>query len=615
MKPAPSPGKSPSSVMTEILLRRIRRAAGKERWGRAFLQIAWTAGPVTYLGLQSGYYIAYGSAAPPNVFLYFAGYTLVAGVFALVARFLYNASRGESRDADSQALEFVFDALPQRVIEIRNMQLEELDPYGSKILGTKYLLENPRAGADALATAVWDLLGDAELAEGARRLEIYRSNGLHYRAREISESLEKLLDPHQEILKSVSESLASMLMRRITFDRDDHRAGRIRTRGFLSRCYAAADRDDLNQMTLADAEEVCILIFEIINRRAFPRFKTEYRGPVRFVEAARNLERARSEYRAAIYRRNDGIRVLAEALYTPIGQINPLKPGFFLKAAKKRGAGIHRVLASIPEIRSARTLQERIIEALATRLSGPEKNSAETREFVKLYRQLQRQSRVAAESYSRFRRAWQRMHGLFGDAGPYSGQQLYLHTSSLGRDKRKTGVPSVSLIPSTISLDDRRILPFARKIYEKLSEFEDQIPDHGIRRNDQKELAIDLLLLADEFLPLEQNGVQRAIERTPSAYISRSDMLRSGSPGSSWGLAPVSDQLYPAKEALQEVLENLIRFEGLVLSDDDIEFCVDRFGADPEALEELSRLHARGGKSDFDLAEPMILPAIETISR
>ncbi len=242
-------------------MRRIRGAAKKERWGRSILQIAWTAGPVTYLGLQSGYYIAYGSAAPSTSFIYFAGYTAVAGIFALAARFLYNATRGDDKSSDLSALEYVFDALPQRVIEIRNLLLTSLDDYGRRVLGAKYLLENPRAGADALSTAVWDVLGDERLSSGARRLESFRSSGLDARARDVISELEPLIEPHRETLDRVSETVASMLLRRLSEVRSDPRTGRERTKGFIGRCYEAADRDDIDRMSLADAEEICILIF------------------------------------------------------------------------------------------------------------------------------------------------------------------------------------------------------------------------------------------------------------------------------------------------------------------------------------------------------------------
>ena len=66
-----------SPALAHIILRRIRGAVGKEHLGKTLLQLAWTAGPVTYLALQGGYFIGYGKSAPVQVFIYFAGYTVV----------------------------------------------------------------------------------------------------------------------------------------------------------------------------------------------------------------------------------------------------------------------------------------------------------------------------------------------------------------------------------------------------------------------------------------------------------------------------------------------------------------------------------------------------------
>jgi hypothetical protein len=597
---------SPSSRLASLLLRRIRGAAKKERWGRSFLQIAWTAGPVTYLGLQSGYYIAYGSAAPPASFMYFAGYTLVAGVFALVARFIYNATRGDAKSAEIAALEYVFDALPQRIIEIRNLQLSMLDPYGRRVLGAKYLLENPMAGPDAMATAVWDVLGDQELFEGVRRLEIYRSNGLHSRARETSEALRPLLVPHEETLRSVSDSVATMLLSRFNEDQHDPRVGRVRTRGFLSRCYNAADRDDINLMTLADAEEIGILIFEIINGRSFPWYRTEYRGHHRYTDAARALQKAQSEYRAALYRRNDAIRVLAERLYTPYRNPANRGPAALFRPGKKRGPGIHRVLASIPEIRSARLLQERIVEAMVQLITGPDSNSSLARECTQMYKRLHRLGSAAVQAHAGFRSAWERMDKLLSSDESWNPKTIRLLKDS----QSGTGV---ALVPSDIVLGDRQIMPFARQIHDKLREFDHRHEDRVIRMNDEKELAIDLLLIADDFLPLESGPIQRAIEQTQSAYISRSARQRTGSDGSLWGLAPVQGHADPGRDSAHEILRNLILFEGLRLDEDDVAYCAEAYGADPEFLSALSGQAAEEDDTGFTVDVPHAVPSLEEV--
>lgn len=597
--PSHQSAKTSSSQLANLVMKRIKGAARKERWGRSFLQIAWTAGPVTYLGMQSGYYLAYGSPAPTASFFYFAAYTLIAGLFALVARFLYNATRGDYRNPDQAALEFVFDALPLRILEIRNLQLERLDPYGRKVLAAKYLLENPDTSTDALATAVYDILGDTELSEGFRRLEIFRRSGLLARARETRDELLPRLEPRRERLAIASETVASMLMRKASDEPIDPLYGRKRTNGFLNRVYASGDKDDINLMTLADAEEVCILVFELINGRAFPLYRVEYRGNARYVQAARALQKAQREYRAAIYRRNSAIRIIAEQLYRPTAN----RSGSFTdgKRLKRRGAGIKRILASIPEIRSARILQDRIVEAMKEFMANEPKHSPRYRQIATLYKRLHRSGITAQQSYQRFRNSWQNLDNHLDDPNSKNAMRIPLLQKNTGS--------GIAIIPSKITLSDRTILPLARRIHEKLQEFDSEHEDSEIQSNDEKELAIDLLLIADDFLPLEDTAVQQAIESTESAYVSPWGNRTQGRSGSTlisaeWGQSP-------GTRLLEDILRSQVLYHRLNIDDDAQEFLEKEYGLSGDFLLELREAALFQPENGFTLPEPIVVPPLE----
>lgn len=597
-----SPYQTPSSRLAAVLIKRISGAARKERWGKAFFQIAWTAGPVTYLGLQGGYYIAYGKMAPPVIFLYFGGYTLIAGLFALAARFIYNAARGEKKSADQQALEFVFDALPERIVEIRNLQLKVLDTFGRKVMAAKYLLENPHAGTDSVVIAIEDLLEDEELALMIRRIETYRQNGLYVRANELHDEVFPLLSANTEKLRQVSGTLAENLLHRIQNDGRSGQMGRKRIRGFLSRCYSASDNDDLNLMSLADAEEICILVFEIINGRSFPSYRVEYKGHKQYTEIARSYQKARRDYRAAIYKRNDSIRMLAELLYKPIPASSPGKSQIIKTGSPKRGPGIYKLLASIPEIPSARIFQERITESMRDLLSGPDKNSPKAKRCLNLYKRLYKQGITAANNFSTFKRIWEKKKSLLQSS------------SSEGTPLLRNGEKGhgVELIPSYTALNSRQILPFVRKIYYKLEEFNAKHEDHITQANEQKELAIDLLLIADDYLPLEEIPVQQAIETTDSAYVSRNGKKAAGSEGISWGLALVEDGHFPGQQALHDFLENLITFESLTLTDKDIDYLSDVLGADRDFLK--NKIGKTSSQQTFSLDPPYVVPSPDNLT-
>src|SRR6056297_1653991 len=96
----------------EDFIRRAAHAARKESWGRTVVQLAWTAGPVTYLALQGGYMLGYGTHAPSNLFIYFAIYTVIAGVFAIAVRFIYQFTRGQEQEKSEAALSYALVHLP-----------------------------------------------------------------------------------------------------------------------------------------------------------------------------------------------------------------------------------------------------------------------------------------------------------------------------------------------------------------------------------------------------------------------------------------------------------------------------------------------------------------------
>lgn len=594
---------APAYSLTDSILGRVRGAARKERWGRTFLQIAWTAGPVTYLALQGGYYIGYGKSAPIQVFFYFAGYTVIAAVFALAVRFLYNMTRGSEKDADRLSLQRVFDLLPDRIIEVRDLQLSGLDPFGRKVLGAKYLLENPDAGAEAAATALMDLTGDKEIAAAMRDVEVYRRYGLMVRAQEKSTVLKEHLEQYRDFLASTSEEVSKLVWLRAAGMGPSRRLGRTRTRGFIGRVLAAAEADNLNLMSLVDVEEVCILVFEMICGRRYPYFKLRYYGDKAYTEAARRLSHTRREYRASVFVRNSRIRVLAERLYAASDE---KKEGIRGEAKKGRKA-IRRVLASFTQIRSARILQEMITEEMdrLVRNFNPEKSGKSEirrmRTLVELYRQLRRSASRVEKNYQAFRGAWERY------ARVLEGRNSQVPVRLIKPGESGWGV---GLHLRSIGLGPRETLPAARLIEERLEEFSLEHEESNIKANDQKELAVSLLQILERFIPLGETQVQRAIESTNSAYLTNLKRELSHAARESWGLSLVSGVASPVRESIHETLRGLIEFDRLQVREEDIPYLVERFSADPEYLKGLLFEGPGGWMPVFDLPEPPPVPPL-----
>ncbi len=569
-----------SPDLARTILRRIRGAAGKERLGRTLLQLAWTAGPVTYLALQGGYFIGYGKSAPVQVFVYFAGYTAVAGLFALILRFLYHLTRGGEKDDDLQSLEHLFDLLPARITDVRNMQMEELDTPGRKVLGAKYILENPDASPGAVSTALIDLTGDRKLAELVHDIEVYRSAGLVRRTLDLSEVARKHLETLRDSLAAVSPEAARLAWLRAAGEYPAESQGRIRTRGFLGRIISASESDNLNLMSLIDAEEICVLIFELICGRRFPVIEVRYSGNRAFTEAAAQLQKARREYRAAVYARNSRIRVLAERLYK-------LKiPG------EKPGSGIRKVLASLPQVRSAVLLQEKIAESIFSLIS--EKHVPNLRSLTELYRRLIRAGQRVDKTYRAFRRSWEVYSAIIESRGNENVRILRPGEKGAG----------IQLQLKYIGLENKHALPAAGLIEEKLHEFTLEHEYTNVKVNDQKELAVVLLQILERFLPLGEPRIQQAIEGTTSAYLTDREPVRGSSTAkNSPSLVRFSEGSLRA--GIHETLRNLVEYEHLTLQPEDFDYLAEIFDADRDYLGGLIPAGEAADQTVFNIPEPV----------
>jgi hypothetical protein len=589
--------------LAETILDRMINAARMERWGKAFMQIAWTAGPVTYLALQSGYQIAYGKSAPSEVFIYFAGYTVVAGIFALVARFFYNFARQPS-SKDQNSLKQIFTLLPTHIIEIRDLQLSLLNEHDRRILATKYLLESPDADTESLATASKELVQNQYITELVRQSETYRRNGLLTRFREKNQELKELLSPQLELIRKDSEEVAQLIWQRISGIVPSKQLGRMRLKGFISRVLAAGENDDLDLMSLNDVEEVCIFAFELICGKRFPFFQFKYLGHKEYTDAAKKLTKTRREYWAAIYKRNSLLRVIAEMLYSKKDIKNP------------RGKGIHRMISSLSKIRSAHLLQNMVVEALVHRIHSIQANSFEEKKYVnpkqnplrkliEYYSKLRNAGVKALDAFNKFSDAWKNYVAQIHNTGENNCINL-IPKGSRGR--------GIQLVEKSISINHKQMLPMARILETKLDEFNLEHEQEPLKHYDQKELAVDLLHIIDRYIPLGEIQTQQAIENTSSAYLTGVQGMGNYSSGQDWGLSLVSEVQTSRRQAIHTTLTNLVEYHNLEITSTDVAFLVEQYDADSDFINQLISQSPKLSQNDFTLVAPSIVPDLKSLN-
>jgi hypothetical protein len=522
------------------LMRGLKRAVQSEGIGRTAVRLAWTAGPVTYLALQGGYYIAYQQPVPTPIFFYFAGYTVVAGLAAVLVRIVYRATRGERIEQDQRALDRSLGVLPGLVLHARDHALAGYDEESARMIAARYLLQNPDATELAVSSAIRDLGGSRDLAYSFQRIEVFRRNGMYSRVKVESQSIERDVEALTAQLIERSPITAQLVADRAAGLPPRKASGRRRVEGFLERALAADSIDDSTLLTLADIEEILGLAIEILSGRSFPLVLFHFEGDNRPRAAWNELERARREYRTRLRARNSRLRLVAEILSKRLPDYLPGTPR----------------LTAVPQLISAVSAA---LESWAGSLNGlrfrfTRDTDIETiRKAISAYSQLEEADRQLSRCHKR----------LVSTARAY---QDLIHLSS-SREKHDSQVQQwigaqFRMEQKEISLQESQRLMFARKTDETIA-------DLGPARtaDELRSAAVDIIGHLEAFIPLYRTEVQQAIELSRAPTFSSIEAGLSRKVLVDWVTALVAEVDGSPQEYYVGRIMQLTRYHGVVLDD------------------------------------------------
>lgn len=592
---------------------RLSRALRKESWGRTVVQLAWTAGPVTYLALNAGYYIGFGVPAPPQLFVYFAAYTLVAGLFAVMMRIGYDALRGHEHERMERALTEVMGRIPELIAAVRNQTLEYYEGDDRDLLAAKYLLDNADASEQAVRQAFLDLTGDETLADAVRSIEVFRRAGLSSRVRDESRKHTTTLMEALPGIEHRSPAVAQEVRRRFAGYAPRKQKGRPRTEGFIERVLSTGEQDNSDLMSLNDAEEMLTLAFELLAGRSFTLFSLQWVGGTVVRELDRRLERARKELRVAIHVRNSRLRILAEYL--------------------NNSESIHRIPAAIPVILAVeevlrnigRAVRE-VHDALERRL--PASTRSRNRRGGKEPRlgdglgdasAIGAGRRFAADEVSFYRTMLTLWDSLYR-----ANEQVKRRRASYNRALREYEArlravrepqrmkvlspgeagEGVRLVPREELLSAKDRMRLALRVSEVLAETEHGVrfiqrpaggEDGGIGQlssDGYKQIAAGVAIAIDQALSLGNSDLQLAIEASAAANVGSVEAGLSRETRIGWGVALVREVQEDVGRIVGRLVSSLAYYHGMYVSDAAVQHLVDRFGA-PEPL--LRRYTADGG--------------------
>lgn len=573
----------------EQLIRRVSSAMRKELWGRTIIQLAWTAGPVTYLALQGGYALGYGKSAPPNLFIYFAIYTVIAGIFAIAMRFLYNLTRGEEVERAREAILDALNKLPDLVLLVRNQTLLYYDNESRKYLAAKYLLENPDAAAETIGIAVKEVTDDEELAQMAATIEVYRKHGLFAGIDTKVERIEQLLSKHSDEITHVSPEVAGLLKKRLRGDAPKKRTGRPRTEGFIQRVITAGEEHNFELMSLNDAEELFTLLYELLADRKITVFSLKYVGSREFTEVSTNLETARIHLREAAYLRNSKLRRLAE-LFVESDEIEVVPAA--APVLTKLGTMYANVMGAMDQFYT--DVKNRLDAVVRKRKAFDlelHHDLEKLKTAIYLHKSLYTANQEVKRKYYAFKRAEKR----YRQVRTGSAKSFPLTLLS-GKDRGK----GIRIVERYLHLSEKSKLRLARELSGLIGNIETgNITDTAIYKPytpnekrfeaiDYKRLAFDMATRLDRELHLTRFETQYAIESSHAPFLSALEMGLTTATKTGWAVSLVKEVQRNAQKAIHRLAKVLVDYHSMPLKEKDIDVLARKYGADREILSQMN---------------------------
>ena len=297
--------------------RRIDRMAqsgvGKSSlWSLA--EVGWTAGPVTFLAAQGGYYLGFGTWLPNENLIFFVGYTVLMGLIAVLVKFIYKATKGQELDDAKEQLLLVIGSLPDFILSVRDLTLSRMEPESRRYESARILLQKSDLGPQWLTLAVNSIIDSPVIAQAVANIEIYWRAGMYSRIHDINQELSTEISAALASLEPDRPRLARLLEQRLQGKKNTLRSGVEREPFFIERIFSAIEEDNEDIMGLSDVEEVLTLAFELLSGRRIPMLVVNCVGSSQLTIATKKLEKERSKYRIARARGYSQLLALANFL-------------------------------------------------------------------------------------------------------------------------------------------------------------------------------------------------------------------------------------------------------------------------------------------------------------
>lgn len=577
---------------------RIRKSINRVRWSKNLMQIFWTAGPVTGLGLIGGYYIGYGQFPSTQLLIYFISFTVFSGLIGLMAKVVYDITLGHIEEENEESLTIAIDTLGDLVLAIRNMRVEQYEGEARRREAALQLLRRINLDPQALVFACTELTDDEELGSILGNIETYRRVGLYSQVQDLYNEHQEKIISGVEKLREVFPAAADELHQRFLGQSSNLKKGVDREQGFIQRIMAAIDEDNALFMTFSDVEEMIILTFELLAERSIPVLVFEYSGTWKLANALDNMERKRSAYRVAQARGSNRIRALASFL-------------------------VESNTAASDELPSGLTLEqliEKITEVLDRTVQIIEQKKYNSKNELQQYEHILTVSldllKMARDGY----RELSKKHVELLVAAEKWNSLTQEYKSAATTIKIGPGKKGIRILEKSIELDEDARFDVSRKITWFLKNeglikrgrtfyTEDNGQIKPITTDGARRIAIELALILDPHIFLSRPEIQRNINASKAMYLgglapdmSVSEKIKLGEAMA----GEVDQRLDFAAEELARVLNFHYKVE---LTDESRDFLHDTYGARLDVLQTLTGFEATSidGPKSYLERRPLVL--------
>lgn len=547
-------------------IQQILKSMENVPWGITLLQLAWTAGPVTFLALQGGYYIGYGKSAPLMLFFYFAGYTLIAGLIGIFVNITYKITQDNKKTQAEKNFLYVIDKMSDLIIDFCNFRVSLLNNEEKKYEAACVLLKNSHPPPGAIAIAFCDITNDEKLAETAEKIEIFRRFGLSSRIDDLRRPLENQRKELFEKLKQTHPELSYFFNLRLHGKAPSLKDGIPRPDGFLERIFLASETDNLTLMTIKDAEALLTLVLEFMNGREITILNFNFTGNKQLRQAANLIEKNRALYRLSQIMMNYRTQALKSLLI--------------------KHKLIHEDNDS--DLKSFYTKATECIDQLSQQIiQNNYHDSADKKQLnnYKLFLDILLHYSFAYDAYINFLNQQKQYVKAISDWDKIA--------NSFSKDttnfQYNTNCKGLKIEEKIIVLNNEGKLACAKKIKSILHKYNESYSNSSIYSETQiKQIAILIALSVNPYLLLSNPVNQYGIESSNAANLGSLEQGISVQAKAGWTAAMVGEVEKNLAKAIEKLVKVLIQQYGKKLDSDAIDFLHRTYGVNINNLKAIN---------------------------